>query len=119
MWNVFSTVLIQRVPGMPGSDKIQRPEMTHHVFMYGTLKRAEANHYHLETTENGHAEFIGPAQTEKSFPLIVATKYNLPFLLWAEGSGHVSTVEPCYKVTSLVRSPLHYGHPCSVPNNFP
>ena len=30
-----------------------------------------------------------------------------------------STVEPHLTVTSLVRSPHHYGHPCSVPNCIP
>ena len=30
-----------------------------------------------------------------------------------------STVEPHLTATSLVRSPHHYGHPCSVPNCIP
>ena len=32
---------------------------------------------------------------------------------------YTSTVEPHLTVTSLVRSPHHYGHPCSVPNCIP
>ena len=34
-------------------------------------------------------------------------------------NGVTSTVEPRFTVTSLNQSPLHCGHPGSVPNDFP
>ena len=35
------------------------------------------------------------------------------------GSNNTCTVEPRLTVTSLIRSPHHYGHSCSVPNCIP
>ena len=58
------------------------------VFTYGTLKRGEPNHDVLTTETNGRAEFVGSAVTTESYPLVVASRYNIPFLLDRPGLGH-------------------------------
>ncbi|KAK4884667.1 hypothetical protein RN001_000938 [Aquatica leii] len=59
-----------------------------YVFVYGTLKTDEPNHYWFEKNPNGSYEFISNAETTEKYPLIVATKYNIPFLLYKPGIGH-------------------------------
>jgi len=39
--------------------------------------------------ELGHRRLIGTARTDIEFPLIIATRWNLPFLLYAPGHGQV------------------------------
>lgn len=46
----------------------------------------------LENRENGKAEFICEARTEQLFPLIVTTKYEVPFLLDQTGIGNVKLI---------------------------
>lgn len=58
------------------------------VFVYGTLKKGEPNHYWLTNQENGFAQFISNGKTDIQFPLIVATKYNIPFVLNVPETGH-------------------------------
>lgn len=58
------------------------------VFVYGTLKNGQPNHYWMTDTKNGAALFIDKGMTQTKFPLIVATKYNIPCLLNAMGTGH-------------------------------
>ncbi|XP_056319277.1 gamma-glutamylaminecyclotransferase C-like [Danio aesculapii] len=59
-----------------------------HVFMYGTLKKGQSNHYKLLNSDNGQAEFITCARTIDKYPLVIAGKRNVPFLLNVPGSGH-------------------------------
>lgn len=63
-------------------------KMSHYVFVYGTLKRNEPNHHWLTETKNGTGTFVGEAKTANKYPLIIGTKYNIPFLLFKPGVGH-------------------------------
>lgn len=58
------------------------------VFVYGTLKIRQPNHYWLTEAKNGVAQLVDTGTTQTKFPLIVATQYNAPFLLSAPGTGH-------------------------------
>lgn len=60
----------------------------HYVFAYGTLKKGEPNHFYLTTKTNGFAEYVCDGKTVEKFPLIVATQYNVPFLLNVPKMGH-------------------------------
>ncbi|KHJ92164.1 AIG2-like family protein [Oesophagostomum dentatum] len=57
------------------------------VFVYGTLKRGEPNASVMTETE-GHQRFVGVGRTKLPFPLIVASKYNIPFVLNEPGKGY-------------------------------
>ncbi|KAL3288470.1 hypothetical protein HHI36_002915 [Cryptolaemus montrouzieri] len=59
----------------------------HKVFVYGTLKTGEPN-YHTFSQNLGHYKLIGDAITSVKYPLIIGTKYNIPFLLHEPGTGH-------------------------------
>merc|ERR1712215_571299 len=61
--------------------------MSTHVFVYGTLKTGEPNHYWFEDSDNGFAELVGAARTVETFPLVITTKYNIPMLLDQAGTG--------------------------------
>lgn len=57
------------------------------VFVYGTLKHGQPNHYWLTDTKNGSAEFVTHGKTNNIFPLVIGTQYNVPFLLNKPGVG--------------------------------
>ncbi|ELT95426.1 hypothetical protein CAPTEDRAFT_160818 [Capitella teleta] len=82
------------------------------IFIYGTLKKGQPNHPHLCETGHGNIKFIGKAFTEQIFPLIVATKWNLPFLLHKSGHGKIVRGE-VYEADSAMVSWLDEfeGHP--------
>ena len=65
--------------------------LSHRVFVYGTLKRGEPNYYRLLDKANGLARFVGKAKLSENYPLVVGTSYNLPMLLAAPGIGKVGT----------------------------
>jgi len=58
------------------------------VFVYGTLKRGEPNFSVLSTAKNGFSQFLSEAETTTKFPLVVGTRYNIPFLLDRPGVGN-------------------------------
>lgn len=58
------------------------------VFVYGTLKKEQPNHHWLTDTKNGFATFVCSARTDTSFPLLIGTRFNIPFLLNVPGVGH-------------------------------
>lgn len=62
-------------------------DMTH-IFVYGTLKRGQPNHYRMFDSSNGRAEFLATACTTQKYPLVIATQHNIPFLLSIPGNGH-------------------------------
>lgn len=51
------------------------------VFVYGTLKRGQPNHYWLKNDANGKSEFLCEGVTSDAFPLLIGTRYNIPFLI--------------------------------------
>ncbi|XP_067259984.1 gamma-glutamylaminecyclotransferase C-like isoform X2 [Chanodichthys erythropterus] len=57
------------------------------VFVYGTLKRGQPNYFRMMDADNGRAEFVAHARTVERYPLVIATKYNIPFLLNVPGTG--------------------------------
>ncbi|CAD7076623.1 unnamed protein product [Hermetia illucens] len=58
------------------------------VFVYGTLKRGEPNHYWLTDAGKGFSRLVSIGKTQKKYPLVIGTRYNIPFLLDKEGTGH-------------------------------
>ena len=64
----------------------------HRVFVYGTLKRGQPNHYFLTDSSKGVAKWLGAARLEKKYPLVVASQFNVPFLLDKEGEGKVGNI---------------------------
>jgi len=58
-----------------------------YAFVYGTLKRGEPNHHWLTDTTNGSATFIGTGVIQNKYPLVIASRYNIPFLVDKEGTG--------------------------------
>ncbi|XP_058248596.1 gamma-glutamylaminecyclotransferase C-like [Hemibagrus wyckioides] len=65
---------------------LQATQMTH-VFVYGTLKKGQPNYYRMMDTAKGEAKFLARARTVDKYPLVIAGKYNIPFLLNVPGEG--------------------------------
>jgi len=81
------------------------------VFVYGTLKRNQPNYYHLNDTKNGCAVFRSVAVTVNKYPLVISTKFNIPFLLQKEGTGHVSDfVYNIMYIVTIFNSLLNISH---------
>ncbi|KAK2908505.1 hypothetical protein Q8A67_004342 [Cirrhinus molitorella] len=57
------------------------------VFVYGTLKKGQPNYFRMQDPANGQAKFLAHARTVEPYPLVIATKYNIPFLLNEPGKG--------------------------------
>ncbi|MCI4378174.1 hypothetical protein PGIGA_G00212910 [Pangasianodon gigas] len=57
------------------------------IFIYGTLKKGQPNHYRMLDTTKGNVKFLGRARTVDKYPLVIAGKYNIPFLLNMPGEG--------------------------------
>ncbi|XP_042217437.1 putative gamma-glutamylcyclotransferase CG2811 isoform X3 [Homarus americanus] len=57
------------------------------VFVYGTLKRNQPNHNLLMNKENGAAKLINTGTTRQKYPLVIGSRYNIPYLLPAPGNG--------------------------------
>ncbi len=60
----------------------------HFVFVYGTLKRGQPNHYLLQNESNGLREFCGNGKTKTKFPMVVASRYNIPYVLDLPNAGN-------------------------------
>lgn len=59
------------------------------VFVYGTLKRGEPNSKWLTNLENGFSRFLTAGKTTEKYPLVIGTRYNIPFLLNKPGVGNI------------------------------
>lgn len=59
------------------------------VFVYGTLKQGQPNHKWLTNASNGAATFISTGTTTQKLPLVIGTRYNIPFLLNKPGTGNL------------------------------
>jgi len=57
-----------------------------YVFVYGTLKKDEPNHHWLADSTKGMARFVGKAKLANKYPLVIASKFNIPFLM--DTTGH-------------------------------
>ena len=59
------------------------------VFAYGTLKSGFFNHYLL--AEQNDVSLLGIGTTVDKYPLVIGTKYHLPYLLDFVGKGTSAT----------------------------
>ena len=55
----------------------------HRVFVYGTLKRNQPLCEKFKSMDDGVFNCIACGQTVDKYPLVIATQYNMPFLLKA------------------------------------
>ncbi|XP_053995506.1 putative gamma-glutamylcyclotransferase CG2811 [Hylaeus anthracinus] len=76
------------IPGTMDNHLLLHKNPLYRVFVYGTLKRGEPNHSLIQDTANGYAKFLGLGKTTVQYPLVIATRYNIPFLLKKPGVGH-------------------------------
>ena len=60
------------------------------LMVYGTLKKGQPNGFEMTDLKTGRADFVGRVRSIQSFPMVIASKYNIPCLLPKEGTGHVS-----------------------------
>nr|XP_023030271.1 putative gamma-glutamylcyclotransferase CG2811 isoform X1 [Leptinotarsa decemlineata]XP_023030272.1 putative gamma-glutamylcyclotransferase CG2811 isoform X1 [Leptinotarsa decemlineata] len=77
----------------------------HKVFVYGTLKKGEPNHFWFSKSSEGFCKYLCDAKTKEKFPLIIATEYNIPFLLHSPGNGYQVKGE-VYEVDDKVMADL-------------
>lgn len=64
-------------------------DQRHLIFVYGTLKLGQPNDFRMPEESTGFAKLVGLAVTEAKWPLVIASRYNIPFLLYHEGHGKV------------------------------
>ncbi|OWF35320.1 putative gamma-glutamylcyclotransferase CG2811 [Mizuhopecten yessoensis] len=58
------------------------------VFVYGTLQRGQPNFQLFDDTKDGCYKSLGVGMTTKKYPLVIASKFNIPFMLPVEGTGN-------------------------------
>ena len=69
------------------------------VFVYGTLKSGQPNNYLIKDETRGNGTWIGKAKTTEKYPLVVASRYNVPYLLHKPGTGQVIITRPLISLT--------------------
>ncbi|XP_069826826.1 gamma-glutamylaminecyclotransferase isoform X3 [Dendropsophus ebraccatus] len=60
----------------------------HDIFVYGTLKSGQPNYHIMTDPKHGKAVFKGTGRTVDKYPLVIAEKANIPFLMNVPGTGH-------------------------------
>ncbi|XP_072030127.1 uncharacterized protein [Amphiura filiformis] len=86
----------------------QTGDKTNHiVFVYGTLRRGHKNQYVLTERGNGQAVYVGQARTVEKWPLVIGTKFNIPFVLYKPGYGH-NVIGEIYKVDNKMLKHLDW-----------
>jgi len=61
-----------------------------YVFVYGTLKKDEPNaHWLVGNEQNGKSTYLANGRTVIKYPLVIGSRYNVPFLLDQPGTGKV------------------------------
>lgn len=82
------------------------------VFVYGTLKSNQPNHYWLTNPNNGLSCSVTPGKTNAKYPLLIATRYNIPYLVHLPGTGHEVNGE-IYEIDQhmLIKLDELEGHP--------
>ena len=70
----------------------------HRIFVYGTLKRGQPNYKLLESVDNVVKNFIGIGKTLDKYPLVIASRYNIPFVLGSKDAKGAK-VRPEMKTT--------------------
>ncbi|CAM5077324.1 unnamed protein product [Eretmochelys imbricata] len=78
---------------LPGTSCQRCKSRMARVFVYGTLKKGQPNYQHMLNGTHGIAKFQGRGRTVEKYPLVIAGKYNIPFLLNIPGTGHHVTGE--------------------------
>ncbi|XP_053372876.1 gamma-glutamylaminecyclotransferase C-like [Mercenaria mercenaria] len=58
------------------------------IFVYGTLKSGEPNYNLMQNETSGVCIPRGVANTKEKYSLVVASRYNIPYLLVKHGAGH-------------------------------
>ncbi|CAJ0583746.1 unnamed protein product, partial [Mesorhabditis spiculigera] len=61
--------------------------LPHQVFVYGTLKSGEPN-FHVMSETDGIYSSIGKGRTLHTYPLIIASPFNVPMVIFDRGNGH-------------------------------
>ncbi|ELT98237.1 hypothetical protein CAPTEDRAFT_218803 [Capitella teleta] len=72
----------------------------HQVFVYGTLKKGQPNHYLMNDPSRGVARFISEGLTVQRFPLVIASRNHIPCVLNEEGSGNVE-LQPSSEIVTV------------------
>lgn len=83
-----------------------------HVFVYGTLKINQPNNYWLTNCSNGVSRLIAKGKTNDKYPMLIATRYNIPFLVNLTATGNVINGE-IYEIDGKMLGKLDEleGHP--------
>ena len=86
-WFVYLCCFLQIIKHNMHAEVKYLHNLPHVVFVYGTLKKGQPNHYVME--QFGNCQFFGTGCTKLKYPLIIDTDTNLPFMLDAPGKGQV------------------------------
>ncbi|XP_031622082.1 putative gamma-glutamylcyclotransferase CG2811 [Contarinia nasturtii] len=82
------------------------------IFVYGTLKINQPNHYLMLDPANGASRFIRNGTTDDKYPMVMGTRYNIPFLVDLKDVG-LNINGEIYEVDEqmLARLDEFEGHP--------